>query len=252
MPMSPIRLSVALPCGRHHRIVWSIDIADRSILPVRMGKNAFRFPRLLFRFTSLTALPVAFERPEGGVAPISPNYSHKCRSRGCGGRERAFRERTTVSQSGGYNRSNVPNEPGENVAIPVRKSMSQTHKAALAMGRDEGRVVRRYLEALESEKGRQGRRRSLERVERQLADTVAALPDAGPVDRVHLLQRRIDLQEELDTLRRDDLVDLAELEAAFIAALPGYSRRKHLTYVAWRAAGVPARVLRAAGLRRAT
>lgn len=138
------------------------------------------------------------------------------------------------------------------MAIPVRKSMSDTHKAALAMGRDEGRVVRRYLEALESEKSRQGRRRSFERVERQLAETVEALPGAGPLDRVHLLQRKIDLQDELDTLSRDDVVDLAELEAAFIAALPGYSRRKHLTYPAWREAGVPARVLRAAGLRRAT
>jgi hypothetical protein len=166
--------------------------------------------------------------------------------------EHVLFERPAVSQSGGYNRSTVSDEVEERMAVPVRKSMSEMHKAALAIGRDEGRVVRRYLEALEAEKTRQGRRRTVERVERQLDETMAALPDAGPLDRVHLLQRRIDLQEELDALHRDEVLDLAELEAAFIVALPGYSSRKHLTYPAWREAGVPARVLRAAGLRRAT
>ena len=37
--------------------------------------------------------------------------------------------------------------------------MSAQHKEALAVGRDEGRAVRRYLEALEAHKPRRGRKR---------------------------------------------------------------------------------------------
>lgn len=130
--------------------------------------------------------------------------------------------------------------------------MSEAHKAALAVGREEGRVVRRYLEALEAAKGRSGRRRSPEVVQRQLDETTAAIPQASALERVHLLQRRLDLEEELEETRRHSTPDLAEFEAAFIEALPGYSRRKHLSYAAWREAGVPARVLKAAGIRRST
>jgi hypothetical protein len=44
--------------------------------------------------------------------------------------------------------------------------------------------------------------------------------------------------------------DLAELEAEFVKAALPYSRRKGITYAAWRAAGVEARLLRAAGVGR--
>jgi hypothetical protein len=129
--------------------------------------------------------------------------------------------------------------------------MSDTHKAALAVGRDEGRAIRRYLEALDAHKPRPGRKRTVEGVQRQLDETVTALTSSTAVDRVHLLQRRLDLEEELEQLAHHGETDLAELEATFVAALPGYSERKHLSYAAWREAGVPARVLRAAGIRRA-
>lgn len=36
--------------------------------------------------------------------------------------------------------------------------MSAEHKRALAVGRDEGRAVRQYLEALEAHKPKRGRR----------------------------------------------------------------------------------------------
>jgi hypothetical protein len=133
----------------------------------------------------------------------------------------------------------------------AKKSMSDTHKAALAVGRDEGRAVRRYLEALEAHKPRPGRKRTADGVQRQLDETLAALEGSTALDRVHLLQRRLDLEDELAQLARHGETDLAELETAFVEALPGYSERKHLSYAAWREAGVPARVLRAAGIRRA-
>ncbi|MGH3599391.1 MAG: hypothetical protein ACRDQH_03790 [Pseudonocardiaceae bacterium] len=129
--------------------------------------------------------------------------------------------------------------------------MSDSHKAALAVGRDEGRAVRRYLEALEAHRPRPGRKRTAETVQRQLRETIQQLNRATALERVHLLQRRLDLEHEIERMQRDSDLDLVELETAFVTALPGYSDRKHISYAAWREVGVPARVLRAAGVSRA-
>jgi Xaa-Pro aminopeptidase len=136
------------------------------------------------------------------------------------------------------------------VAPAKKRGMSDAHKEALAVGRDEGRAVRRYLEALDARRPRPGRRRTAASVARQLDETVGSLGKASPLDRVHLLQRRIDLEAELDVLRGAGNGNDVALEKAFVKALPGYTRRKHLSYGAWREVGVPARVLRAAGIRR--
>ena len=47
--------------------------------------------------------------------------------------------------------------------------MSSAHKAALARGREEGRAVRRYLEAIERNRPRRGRKRTPESVRKRLA-----------------------------------------------------------------------------------
>ena len=54
--------------------------------------------------------------------------------------------------------------------------MSAEHKAALAKGREEGRVVRQYLEALESTKPRRGRKRTPESIRKRLATIDNQLP----------------------------------------------------------------------------
>src|SRR5947207_14232821 len=77
-------------------------------------------------------------------------------------------------------------------------TMTAQHKAALASGRDEGRTVRRYLEALEANKPRRGRKRTRDSVEKQLNETLDRLSNASALDRVQLLQRRLDLEEQLE------------------------------------------------------
>jgi hypothetical protein len=127
--------------------------------------------------------------------------------------------------------------------------MSDSHKAALALGRDEGRSVRRYLEALEAHKPRRGRKRTPESIQKRLAAIEAQLPDADPLTRLQLVQERMDLARQLEAV--DSSVDLQGLEDEFVKAAPGYSQRKGITYAAWREAGVDAGVLRRAGIRRA-
>jgi hypothetical protein len=126
--------------------------------------------------------------------------------------------------------------------------MSDAHKAALAEGREQGRAVRRYLEAIEAHKPRRGRKRTTESMQKRLASIEERLADADPLTRLHLVQERMDLERELST--SDNGVNLQELEDAFVAAAEPYGRRKGITYSAWREAGVDPSVLRKAGIRR--
>ncbi|HVC66122.1 MAG TPA: hypothetical protein VND44_00840 [Acidimicrobiales bacterium] len=127
--------------------------------------------------------------------------------------------------------------------------MSDAHKAALAKGREQGRVVRNYLEALELAKPRRGRKRTSQSIERRLTAIEAQLAGAGALQRLQLVQERMDLESELAS--GEELVDLASLEKGFVKVAKGYGARKGVSYSAWRAVGVSAPVLQKAGIGRA-
>jgi hypothetical protein len=126
--------------------------------------------------------------------------------------------------------------------------MSDSHKAALAEGREQGRAVRRYLEALELHRPKRGRKRTQESIEKRLAMIEEILPTADPLSRVQLVQERMDLTQSLAA--SDNAVDMAALEEGFVAAAGPYGRRKGITYAAWREAGVDTAILRRAGISR--
>lgn len=132
----------------------------------------------------------------------------------------------------------------------TRTPMSDDHKTALAEGRDQGRAVRRYLEALEANKPRRGRKRSPESIAKRLDAIEADLPTADPLKRLHLIQERLDLQAALEASEAG--TDLADLEAGFVAVAASYGERKGITYSAWRELGVPAPVLTRAGISRSS
>lgn len=126
--------------------------------------------------------------------------------------------------------------------------MSDSHKAALAEGREQGRAVRRYLEALEAHKPKRGRKRTQESVQKRLAAIDERLAEADALTRLHLIQERMNLEQELAT--SDNTVDIAALEDEFVSAAAPYGQRKGITYAAWRQLGVDPGVLRRAGIRR--
>ena len=132
--------------------------------------------------------------------------------------------------------------------MPARKktTMTDSHKAALAEGREQGRAVRAYLDALENNKPKRGRRRTPESIQKRLDQIDADLASVDPLKRVGLIQERLDLTDELDNLGGE--IDLTGLEAGFVAAAGSYSERKGISKAAWREIGVPASVLRAAGI----
>lgn len=128
------------------------------------------------------------------------------------------------------------------------KKMSDAHKAALAEGREQGRKVRRYLEALDAHKPKRGRKRTVESMQKRLDQIEALLPSADPLKRLQLVQERIDLQSKLEATNQQ--ADLEALEADFVAVARDYSARKGISYAAWRELGVSAATLRAAGISR--
>ncbi len=129
-----------------------------------------------------------------------------------------------------------------------KTAMSDAHKAALAAGREEGRIVRKYLEALEQSKPRRGRKRSPDAISKRLGAIDDELLGADPLSRLHLIEERQRLQAELE--QTDETVDLASLEKDFVRVAGAYGERKGISYSAWRAVGVGAGVLQKAGIAR--
>lgn len=129
-----------------------------------------------------------------------------------------------------------------------KKAMTQAHKEALAKGREEGRKVRSYLEAIAQER-KGGRRQDPETLKRRISEQRERIDqETNAAKRLELIQRRIDLEDELAT--QGEEIDLEQLEKDFIDAIPGYAERKGITYSALREAGVPASVLKRAGIKR--
>jgi hypothetical protein len=131
-----------------------------------------------------------------------------------------------------------------------KNPMSDAHKAALATGRVEGKVVRDYLEALRANKPTRGRKRTTESIKKRLATVETELAGADAVKELRLVQERLDLQAELS--HAGEVVDVAALEAAFVKVAKSYGARTGVSYAAWRAVGVTPAVLTAAGIGRAS
>jgi hypothetical protein len=129
-----------------------------------------------------------------------------------------------------------------------RTPMSDEHKAALAEGRNQGRSVRRYLEALDAHKPKRGRKRTPESMQKRLDRIDVELASADPLKRLQLIQERLDLKSELDAA--GERIDLSGLEQGFVEAAAAYSSRKGISYAAWRELGVEPAVLKRAGISR--
>lgn len=130
----------------------------------------------------------------------------------------------------------------------MARKMSDEHKAALAKGREQGRAVREYLAALDQER-KPGRPVDRDAIEAKLPEIQARIDEEpDPAKRVELIQKRLDLEERL--IEIGDAPDMDALEQGFVDAAAEYSERKGITYPAWREAGVPAAVLKRAGMKR--
>ena len=108
--------------------------------------------------------------------------------------------------------------------------------------------MRAYLEAIEKHAPKRGPKRTIEKVRRELAEVANEMVTADTLRRLDLVQKRISLQKEVTEMEKG--VDMTALEAEFVAHARHYGEAKSpkISYEAWRAMGVSARVLKAAAI----
>lgn len=124
--------------------------------------------------------------------------------------------------------------------------MTPEHKEALAQGRRESRAIKAYLDALESRKpGRPVSKESLQKRLEKVNDKLEATDN--PLETVELIQSKLDIEKALGEV--ENARDMATLETGFVENAASYSERKGVSYTAWREFGVPAKVLREAGIK---
>jgi hypothetical protein len=124
-------------------------------------------------------------------------------------------------------------------------AMSKEHKEALAQGRLEARSVKAYLDALGSK--RRGRPVTKESLQKKLSTIDSKVKsEPNPLKRLDLMQSRADTEKALGSV--EHTVDPEELAAGFTAHARSYSERKGISYSTWRQFGVPAEVLKRAGI----
>lgn len=127
-------------------------------------------------------------------------------------------------------------------------AMSAEHKAALAAGRRESWAIKDYLGAIAAR--RPGRPVTAETLAARIADLEKRIAaETNPLKAVDLRQARLDAEQALGSAK--ETVDITAMEAAFIEHARAYSERKGISYAAWRESGVPAAMLKKAGITRA-
>jgi hypothetical protein len=128
--------------------------------------------------------------------------------------------------------------------------LTDDHKAALALGREESRAVRAYLDGLRAHRPRRGRKRSPESIQKRLLAIDVEVLEADPIKELRLIQERRDLSSMLESLAAQP--DLGESEAAFVKIAASYGSRNGISYGSWREVGVEASVLSQAGISRSS
>jgi hypothetical protein len=128
-----------------------------------------------------------------------------------------------------------------------QRTLSASHRRALAEGRTMSSTVDRYLAALNTPK-RRGRQVTKATLEQRLVDAKARFRTATGLDKVLAAQEVRDLKARLARMRADVAVDVKALESAFVKVAKKFGENRGIRYTAWRDAGVPADVLRRAGV----
>ena len=119
-----------------------------------------------------------------------------------------------------------------------------------AQEKANNKAVRDYLDALVTGAPKRGRKRTPDSVKARISAIGEATGNASATKRLSLVQERLNLEAELDTMARAGSVDMGSLETGFIKAASSYGSSRGISYAAWREMGVSATTLKAAGVRR--
>ncbi len=132
---------------------------------------------------------------------------------------------------------------------PKASAQKAANPKAEKSTRLSARPIKQYLEALETNKPKRGRKRTPDSITRRLERIDEEITTASPVKKLELTQERMNLSTELSNMQAP--VDMSAIEDEFVAAAKAYGEHKGISYAAWREIGVPAAVLKRAGISRA-
>lgn len=127
------------------------------------------------------------------------------------------------------------------------RKMTAAHKRALAEGRTISAVVDRYLAAINTPK-RRGRKVARATLEQRLVAARSEVRTASGVEKVLAAQAVRDLTAKLAQANTATTIDVKALEVAFVKVAKQFGENRGIHYGAWRDAGVPAVVLKRAGV----
>lgn len=126
--------------------------------------------------------------------------------------------------------------------------MTPEHKEAIRQGRKESSAVKAYLEVL-STGATQRRSADPSAIQRRLKVTEDRLAnESNRLKQLELTQQKMNLENALKASSGDS--DEAKLRQDFVKVAAAYGKRQGISYKAWRAVGVPASVLKQAGVSR--
>ncbi|MFN8053545.1 MAG: hypothetical protein U0Q22_19055 [Acidimicrobiales bacterium] len=152
----------------------------------------------------------------------------------------------------------VPEDVTYNFAMPSngsstpKRTVSDSHKAAMASGRQAARTINAYLTALDGVRPKRGRKVSKDDLEKRLAAARDEAETAVGTAKLLAIQLVEDIESKLRSLADSAVDNLAELEAGFVASAKEYSDNKGISYSTWRKVGVPADLLKRAGISRSS
>jgi hypothetical protein len=133
---------------------------------------------------------------------------------------------------------------------PTKKKTS-AQREAMVEGRQQAQAVRQYLEALKAANAprRRGRKRTPESIQSRLQEIQQELsdPELDVIRELKLIQEQDDLHASLADLQMTP-PNPEDYEAKFVKVAKAYSERQGISRQAWRALGVPPKVLRDAGV----
>jgi hypothetical protein len=110
--------------------------------------------------------------------------------------------------------------------------------------RAETKAVATYLTALRAPKVPARNRANLEKRRAQIEQWIAE--ESSPIREVELIQQRLDVDAQLAQI--DQVARLPELQEAFVNVAASWAKRTGVSAAALREVGVPASVLKRAGL----
>ena len=128
------------------------------------------------------------------------------------------------------------------------RAVTADQKQAMQRGRRDAAAVDAYLKALRIPK-RRGRPISIDELETRRAKALADAETSEGIARLKSLQAAADLEARIEQASERAEIDIDALAEAFVAVASRYSSQHGITYTTWREAGVPAAVLKQAGIR---